>query len=68
MDDREVVVLRFNIEHYRARLVTEPEGPRRQMLLRQLSDEEAKLVSLVPASEQQMRRRRAKRTKQTTNK
>jgi hypothetical protein len=62
MDDQDVVFARFNIEHYRAMLVTVPEEPKRKMLLQQLSEEEAKLASLVPVSGRQMLRRRTKQT------
>ena len=39
-------VARQNIEHYRHKLATETDEKRRQMLLRLLADEEAKLAAL----------------------
>jgi len=43
MDKR---VAQLNIEHYRQLLAAEPEGPKRQTLLRLLAEEEAKLAAL----------------------
>ncbi len=42
----EKFVARQNIEHYRDQLTTETNEERRQMLLRLLADEEAKLAAL----------------------
>ena len=42
----EKFVARQNIEHYRDKLTTETNEERRQMLLRLLADEEAKLAAL----------------------
>ncbi len=39
-------VARQNIEHYRHKLASETDEERRQMLLRLLADEEAKLAAL----------------------
>jgi hypothetical protein len=39
-------VARQNIEHYRAKLATETNEERRQILLRLLAEEEAKLVAM----------------------
>jgi len=43
--DQRVVVARLNIDHFRQLLTTEPEGPKRQTLLRLLAEEEAKLAA-----------------------
>lgn len=40
-------VARFNIEHYRRLLANESDDTRRQMLLRLLAEEEAKLADIV---------------------
>jgi hypothetical protein len=44
MDKR---VAQLNIEHYRRLLAAEPEGPKRQTLLRLLAEEEAKPAHLT---------------------
>jgi hypothetical protein len=38
-------IARLNIEHFRKLLATETDGTKRQMLLRLLAEEEAKLAS-----------------------
>jgi hypothetical protein len=40
------VVARLNIEHYRKKLTEEKDPDRRNMLVRLMADEEAKLASL----------------------
>ncbi|HET7383787.1 MAG TPA: hypothetical protein VFJ59_14520 [Pseudolabrys sp.] len=44
-------VARLNIEHYRRLLVKETDEPRRQMLLRLLAEEEAKIADPRPQKE-----------------
>jgi len=44
--DQRILIAELNIEHFRKLLETEPEGPKRQSLLRMLADEEAKLAAL----------------------
>jgi len=39
--DQRVVVARLNIDHFRQLLTAEPEGPKRQTLLRLLAEEGA---------------------------
>jgi len=46
----ERTVTRLNIEHYKKLLESETDEPRRQMLLRLLAEEEAKLRSLTEAT------------------
>ncbi len=43
---KRIVVAELNIEHFRKLLKREPEGPKRQTLLRLLADEKAKLAAL----------------------
>jgi len=40
-------VARLNIEHFRKRLLEEPDGNTRQTLLRLLAEEETKLAALM---------------------
>ncbi len=49
--DQRIVIAQLNIEHFRKLLATEPEGPKRQMLLRLLAEQEAKLASLKANSD-----------------
>ena len=44
--DQRIIIARLNIEHFRKQLVTEKDETRRQMLLRLLAEEEAKLAAL----------------------
>ena len=46
-------VARENIEHYRARLAEEKDAERRKMLLRLLSEEEAKLAAALDKDKEQ---------------
>lgn len=46
-------VARYNIEHYRRLLAEETDEMRRQMLLRLLAEEEAKLVGNAPNEHKQ---------------
>jgi hypothetical protein len=45
--DQRIAVARLNIEHFRRQLAAEPDGPRRQTLLRLLAEEQAKLAALT---------------------
>ena len=49
-------VARQNIEHYREKLATETNEERRQILLRLLADEEAKLAALEKAPQRKRQR------------
>lgn len=49
-------VARLNIEHFKNRLATETDDARRQVLLRLLAEEEAKLA-LVLAEREKVRKR-----------
>lgn len=49
-------VARLNIEYFRKRLATETDEAKRQMILRLLADEEAKLAALTARSEERKRR------------
>jgi hypothetical protein len=44
--DQRLVIARLNIDHYRRKLATEPDGATRQTIMRLLAEEEAKLAAL----------------------
>jgi hypothetical protein len=46
----ERIVARFNIEHYKHLLETETDETKRQMIVRLLAEEEAKLAGIVGPS------------------
>jgi hypothetical protein len=49
-------VARLNIEHFRKQLATEKDESRRQMILRLLAEEEAKLAALPNRPNERKRR------------
>jgi hypothetical protein len=46
MDAMDKMIARLNISHYKMKLVTEQDEAKRQILLRLLAEEEAKLAAL----------------------
>jgi hypothetical protein len=54
--DMDKTVARLNIEHFRKRLATETDETRRQMLLRLLAEEEAKLAAAEGAPKERKKR------------
>jgi hypothetical protein len=48
-------IARLNIEHFRRKLAEETDADKRQMLLRLLAEEEAKLAALIRASTERVR-------------
>ncbi len=49
-------VARLNIEHFRRKLATETDEAQRRVILRLLTEEEAKLAALTAPSEERKRR------------
>jgi len=51
--DQRIVIAKLNIEHFQRRLNTELDGSKRQMLLRILAEERAKLAKLESSADGQ---------------
>ena len=49
------IIARLNIEHFRRKLATETDETKRQMLLRLIAEEEAKLAALDEPPKRQRR-------------
>jgi hypothetical protein len=51
--DQRIFVARLNIDHYRQQLATEADKTKRQMMLRLIAEEEAKLAALQDPPKEQ---------------